>query len=138
MSKASFHGHQEEEEGDYVYMTPPHPHTSGTGIPIDEEDHPMTVAPIQRPQRIRKQSQFLQTPYTNPDPAYGRPGMPMIFDPMRVVNHQKRASFMRWYNSDDPAPVTCGVGTRDRDWFKAMLTEHVWLHSDVSGFLFFL
>ena len=56
MSKASFHGHQEEEEGDYVYMTHPHPYTSGTSIPIEEEDHPITIAPIQRPRQIKKQS----------------------------------------------------------------------------------
>ena len=82
MSKVSFHGHQDEEEGDYVYMTPPHPHTSDTSIPIEEDDHLITIALIQRPQRIRKQSQFLQTPYTNLDPSHGRPGMPMISNPM--------------------------------------------------------
>ena len=45
---------------------------------------------------------------------------------------------MHWYNSDNPAPVTCGVGTRDCDWFKSLLTEHEWLHRDVSGFFILL
>ena len=40
------------------------------------------------------------------------------------------------FNSDNPAPIKCGVDTRDCDWFKSLLTEHEWLHSDVSGFFF--
>ena len=46
MSKVSFHGHQKEEECDYVHMTPHHPHTSGTSVPIKEKDNLITVAPI--------------------------------------------------------------------------------------------
>ena len=62
--------------------------------------------------------------------------MTLIFDPMCGVDHQKRKMFMHWYNSDNLSPVKCGVDTRDCDWFKSLLTEHEWLHSDVSGFFF--
>ena len=86
MSKASFHGREEEEECNYVYTTPPHPQTSAS-IPYEQVDHPTTIAPMERPQQIRKQSQFLQTLYKNPDPVHGRPGMPLLFDPMSVVDH---------------------------------------------------
>ena len=86
MSKASFHSCEEEEENDYVYTTPPHPQTSASVL-YEQEDHPTTIAPMERPQQIRKQSQFLQTPYKNLDPVHGHPGMPLLFDPMSVVDH---------------------------------------------------
>ena len=72
MSKTSFHGREEEEKGDHVYMTPPHPKTSAS-VPYEQEDHLIIVAPMQRTQQIRKQSQVLQTLYTNPEPICGRP-----------------------------------------------------------------
>ena len=102
MSKTSFHGHEEEQhnhdegdyEGDYVLTIPSHPQTS-TSLLYEQEDHLTVAAPMQRPRRIRKQSQFLQTPYTNRDSIRYCHRMTLIFDPMCDVDHQKRKMFMR-------------------------------------------